>query len=74
MQSAADAGNLTVIAGPIEATAIGNILAQAMALGDVASISEARKIVRESFDVLKFTPNEKNRTAWDEAFEKFKKF
>ena len=74
MQSAADAGNLTVIAGPIEATAIGNILAQAMALGDVASISEARKIVIESFDVVKFTPSGDNRAAWDEAFEKFKKF
>lgn len=74
MQSAADAGNLTVVAGPIEATAIGNILAQAMACGDLSSISEARKVVRDSFDVVSFTPSQENRAKWDEAFEKFKTF
>ncbi|MBQ9789346.1 MAG: rhamnulokinase [Lentisphaeria bacterium] len=74
MQSAADAGNITVVAGPIEATAIGNILAQAMACKVVANISEARKIVRDSFDVVTYTPSQANRNKYDEAFEKFIKF
>lgn len=74
MQSAADAANITVVAGPIEATAIGNILAQAMACKVVANISEARKIVRDSFDVVTYTPSQENRNKYDEAFEKFIKF
>ncbi|NIV36857.1 MAG: rhamnulokinase, partial [Anaerolineae bacterium] len=48
-QFAADATGRTVIAGPVEATAIGNILVQALALGHVASLSEARALVRRSF-------------------------
>src|SRR5438045_9652753 len=49
-QMTADACARPVIAGPIEATAIGNILVQAMAVGDVKSLSDARQIVRQSFD------------------------
>lgn len=55
-QLTADVCGKTVISGPVEATAIGNILAQAIGVGAVKSIDEARKIVRDSFPVKTFTP------------------
>ena len=69
-QMTADACNRTVVAGPIEATAIGNILVQAMATGDVKSLDEARAIVRRSFDVKRYEPRESKR--WESAYEKFR--
>src|SRR6185503_11531341 len=48
-QMTADACGRSVIAGPIEATAIGNILVQAMAVGEVKSLADARSIIRRSF-------------------------
>ena len=73
MQSSADAGQITVVAGPIEATAIGNILAMAMALKVVDSLADAREIVRNSFEVITYTPNKANAAKWNEAFDKFNK-
>ncbi len=70
-QMTADACNRTVIAGPVEATAIGNILVQAMATGDVSSLHEARSIVRRSFEVKRFDPKQPKR--WDVAYAKFRK-
>jgi rhamnulokinase len=69
-QMAADACGRTVIAGPVEATAIGNILVQAMAIGDVKSIADLRAIVRNSFDVKRYEPRETAK--WDAAYERFK--
>ena len=46
-QAAADASGRSVVAGPVEATAIGNIMVQAVADGAVASIAEAREVVRQ---------------------------
>jgi sugar (pentulose or hexulose) kinase len=69
-QMAADACGRTVIAGPIEATAIGNILVQAMATGDVRSIADLRAIVRNSFDVKRYEP--RDTAKWDAAYERFK--
>ena len=68
-QAAADACNRTVIAGPVEATAIGNILMQAISFGDLAGIEEARRVVAASFDVKSYEP--RNSAAWDEAFARF---
>ncbi|WP_071392805.1 rhamnulokinase [Bacillus tuaregi] len=45
-----------VYAGPVEATAIGNIAAQLMALGEMNDIMEARSVIRKSFDVKKYMP------------------
>ena len=70
-QAAADACGRRVVAGPIEATAIGNLMMQAVADGDVASIAEAREVIRRSFPVEEFTPQ--NTAAWDEGFERFQK-
>jgi len=71
-QFTADAINRTVVAGPVEATAIGNILMQAIALGDLGSLTEARKVVRDSFQVEEFHP--KNPSAWDASYTKLLSF
>jgi rhamnulokinase len=55
-QMTANSTGLKVISGPVETTAIGNILMQAMAVGEVKSIVEAREIVRNSFPVEVYTP------------------
>jgi rhamnulokinase len=68
-QFAADATGRTIVAGPVEATAIGNILVQALALGHIATLSEARDLVRRSFDVDTYEP--RNTAAWDEAYTRY---
>jgi rhamnulokinase len=70
-QMAADACNCRVIAGPIEATAIGNVMMQAVSHGQVASIAQAREVIRRSFDVEEYTPQDPGR--WDAAFGRFEK-
>lgn len=69
-QAAADAIDCDVIAGPIEATAIGNVLVQAIALGDVESLAALRRIVRASFPVTTYKPH--HSQAWEEAFRRFR--
>ncbi|RAZ81157.1 rhamnulokinase [Planococcus halotolerans] len=54
-QLIADTTNKEVFAGPVEATAIGNLIAQLIALGEISDIAEARSIVKQSFEVKKFT-------------------
>lgn len=68
-QAIADACARPVLAGPVEATAIGNVMMQATAAGAVASIGEARQIVRESFAVEQFEP--RDTAAWNEAYQRF---
>ncbi len=68
-QATADACQRPVAAGPVEATAIGNLLVQAIAAGDVGSVAEARAIVRESFTVENYEP--RDSAAWDEAYARF---
>jgi len=70
-QFAADATGLPVYAGPVEATAIGNILIQAKAFGKIASQEELRKIVRDSFRVNCYQP--KPSPYWEKTYELFKK-
>jgi len=68
-QLTADATGLNVVAGPTEATAIGNILIQAKALGYVGSLQEIRQIVANSFDLVQFVPSDE--LDWDDAYNKF---
>ena len=68
-QAAADACGRRVVAGPVEATAIGNVMMQAVSTGEVASIVEAREVVCRSFEVQQYQPQ--NTAAWDEAYGKF---
>ena len=69
-QFAANAIQRRVITGPVEAAAIGNILVQAIALGELASLAEARAVVRQSFDVAVYEPQEPAR--WGEAYARFR--
>ena len=70
-QFAADACGRPVHAGPVEATAIGNIMAQAIAAGELKNVAEAREVVRNSFEIEYYEP--KNTESWDEGYERFKK-
>ncbi len=66
-QMVADSLNRPVVTGPIEGAAMGNLLAQAMALGDVKDLEELRQIVRNSEAVDVWTPN--HTEAWDQAYQ-----
>ena len=68
-QFTANATGATVLAGPQEGTAIGNIMLQAKAAGVVKDIWEMRQIIANSLELVKFEPTDK--AAWDEAFEKY---
>ncbi len=70
-QLAANATGKTVVAGPIEATAIGNILVQALATGDISSIGAGREIVRQSYDTVTYEPQDIE--GWQEAYRRYKK-
>lgn len=70
-QFTADASGMTVVTGPVEATAMGNCLMQAVARGVIGSLAEARAIVRNSCETETFTPAA-NRDAWEKAYAKFK--
>lgn len=65
-QMAADSTGLCVTAGPIEGAALGNILLQAMALGLIKNIGEARDIVRASVETKTYSP--RHTPQWDEAY------
>jgi rhamnulokinase len=69
-QFVADATGRTVIAGPSEATAMGNILIQAMGAGELSGLAEMRKIVRNSAGLETFMPHP--TPAWNQAYEKFR--
>jgi len=68
-QFAADATQRQVVAGPVEATAIGNVMMQALAKGYVKSIEEARAITRKSFEVTTYEP--KIASGWNEAYGRY---
>jgi len=68
-QFTADATGRQVIAGPVEATAIGNILMQAIALKHISSLAEGRQIVAHSFGLEIYQP--RNRSQWDDVYQRF---
>jgi rhamnulokinase len=70
-QFVADCTGRRVIAGPAEATAIGNILVQAMGAGELKDLAEARTVVRNSFELVTVDP--RSGGGWDEAFAKRRK-
>ena len=67
-QFAADATDRTVVTGPVEGAAIGNLLAQAMALGDIKSMDALRDVVRRSEPVETYRPN--HTSAWERAYQR----
>lgn len=70
-QAAADACGRRVVAGPVEATAVGNVMMQAIASGAATDIAQARDVIRESFSVEEYFP--RDRDQWDEAYGRFVK-
>lgn len=60
---------IPVVAGPVEATALGNIVLQLIALGEIESIEKGREIIAENEKVK--THNEKHTPEWDEAYNRF---
>lgn len=67
-QMAADSIDRPVITGPVEGAAMGNLLAQAMALGEVKDVNELRRIVRNSEAVETYTPH--HTAQWEGAYQK----
>ncbi len=68
-QFTADACGRPVMAGPVEATAMGNVLIQAMGRGRIGSLGDLRAVVARSFPVTLYEP--RNTQAWDEAAGRF---
>lgn len=69
-QLTANAIGRKVVAGPSEATAIGNVMVQAMGAGAVSSLAEMRSIIHASIETEEYTPQ--SVAEWEEAYQKFK--
>jgi rhamnulokinase len=64
-QATADATRRTVLAGPVEATAAGNLLVQIMAGGEIATLAQGRELLAKSFPARRFEP--RDEAAWERA-------
>lgn len=71
-QLIADSLDRKVITGPVEGAAIGNLLTQAMALGDIADLAQLRQVVRNSEAVETWLPN--HTPQWEQAYQKLLSF
>ena len=71
-QLIADSLDRTVVTGPVEGAAIGNLLTQAMALGDIRDLEHLRQVVRNSEAVETWTPN--HTADWENAYQKLLSF
>lgn len=69
-QFTADALGVEVLAGPQEGTAIGNIMLQAKAAGEVSNIWEMRRIIANSIEMVAYHPT-KDQATWDKAYKKY---
>jgi len=65
----ADCTGRRVVAGPSEATAVGNILVQAMGAGELANLDEARTVVRNSFELTAVEPHPS--PVWEAAYQRY---
>jgi rhamnulokinase len=71
-QFTADATGRQVVAGPVEATALGNIGMQMLATGAASSLNEVRQIIDRSFPTVSFEPS--NPSCWDEQAKRFQQY
>ena len=71
-QFTADASGRRVVAGPVEATALGNIAVQMLATGVVGSLADARAIIERSFPVERYDPIAHDR--WDAEYGRFRDY
>jgi rhamnulokinase len=69
-QMTADALGVVVVAGPSEATAIGNAVVQLIALGDLGSVAQARDMMSRAMELATYEP--RNTAAWDAEYERYK--
>jgi sugar (pentulose or hexulose) kinase len=69
-QMTADATGCVVIAGPREATALGNAIVQLIALGEIGSVGQARDLLSRSLELITYEP--KHVAAWEAQYERFK--
>jgi len=69
-QMTADAIGRMVVAGPVEATALGNAVVQFIALGEIGSVSQAREILSRTTGTVTYEPTKVS--AWDDAYGRFK--
>jgi rhamnulokinase len=69
-QFTADACGVEVLAGPQECTAIGNIMLQAKASGDISDIWQMRRIIADSVDMVAYHPTD-DKAAWDAAYQRY---
>ena len=67
-QMTADSTGCEVIAGPIEATGVGNVVVQMMAAGEVSSLADARQLIADSFEPKRYEPRQTSH--WEEAYGK----
>jgi sugar (pentulose or hexulose) kinase len=65
-QMTADSTGCEVIAGPIEATGVGNVVVQMMAAGELSCLADARQLIAQSFELKRYQP--KCSASWDEAY------
>ncbi|HJX71926.1 MAG TPA: rhamnulokinase family protein [Bacteroidales bacterium] len=68
-QFTANATGVPVVTGPVEATAIGNLMVQTMAKGHVSSLDEIREVIRNSFNLKTFLPE--NQSEWEKAYQRY---
>lgn len=68
-QMTADACGRPVLAGPVEATALGNVVMQAVGQGALSGVAEGRKAIRASLPLDEYAPERTD--AWSEAYERF---
>ena len=68
-QMTADSTGAQVVAGPVEATALGNAVVQLVSLGEIGSVMEAREALSESLELQVYAPGEPG--GWDEAYKRF---
>ena len=65
-QMTADATGRTVVAGPVESACVGNLLFQAVALGELGGVTDARAVVRRSFATEIYESH--SSQAWEDAY------
>jgi len=69
-QMTADAVGCPVVAGPVEGTVLGNAIVQLIALGELASIADARAVLAQTIDGVDYQPHQS--AAWERAYQRFK--
>ena len=70
-QFTADSLGLPVMAGPEEATAVGNLMVQAKGLGVIRSMADTLPIVKSAFQIKEYQP--RNHAGWEEPYQRFRR-